>query len=507
MPAQRCCNIRGLDGGPPLANQGRLRSEGAMYQDYGLLIGGEWRRAGGAGEIAVADPATGEVIGAAPAASVQDVEDAIAAADQGLKAWRATQAWARADLLHKVADIMAARAEEAARRITLETGKPIAQARREWGLSLDQFRWHAEEARRIYGRIIESRAPGGRVEISHEPVGIAAAFTAWNFPAFLIARKVAPALAAGCSIIVRPSREVPGTAMLLIDCVKQAGIPAGVVNLVIGPTTTTYDPIMASPRVRKISLTGSTAIGQQMIRDSASTLKRVSMELGGNAPVVVFDDAQVDQVLDLSVPVKFANAGQVCVTADRFYVHERLVKPFVEGFTARARALKLGHGLEESSQMGPLINQRRVDAMEKIVADATARGGHIETGGGRPKGQNKGFFFEPTVISNLPDDALAMREENFGPIAAITAFASAEEAYERANSSEHGLAAYVFTRDPARMREAAARLESGMVGVNSYALAAAEAPFGGIKASGMGREGGAEGILDYMNVKLTQVVV
>ena len=259
--------------------------------------------------------------------------------------------------------------------------------------------------------------------------------------------------------------------------------------------------------MRKISLTGSTAIGQQMIRDSASTLKRVSMELGGNAPVIVFEDAQVDQVLDLSVPVKFANAGQVCVTADRFYVHERLMKPFVEGFTARAKALKLGHGLDETSQMGPLINQRRVDAMEKIVADATARGGRIETGGGRPQGQNKGFFFEPTVITNLPDDALAMKDENFGPIAAITSFGPAEDAYVRANASEYGLAAYVFTRDPARMREAAARLEAGMVGVNSYALAAAEAPFGGIKASGMGREGGAEGILDYMNVKLTQVVV
>ena len=256
-----------------------------MYQDYGLLIGAEWRKTGGGGVIEVADPATGEVIGAAPAASAGDVEEAIAAAEQGLKAWRATQGWARADMLHKVADIMAARAEEAARRITLETGKPIAQARREWALSLDQFRWYAEEARRIYGRIVESRAPGGRVEISHEPVGIAAAFTAWNFPAFLIARKVAPALAAGCSIIVRPSREVPGTAMILIDCVKQAGVPAGVVNLVIGPTSTTYDPIMASPKVRKISLTGSTAIGQQMIRDSAATLKRVSMELGGNAPV------------------------------------------------------------------------------------------------------------------------------------------------------------------------------------------------------------------------------
>lgn len=478
-----------------------------MYETYGLLIGGHWRAKGGAGVIEVTDPATGEVIGAAPAASAADVEEAIAAAASGLKAWRATPAWTRADLLHSIANLMSARTEEAARRITLETGKPIAQARREWGLSIDQFRWHAEEARRIYGRIVESRAPGGRIEVSHEPVGIAAAFTAWNFPAFLIARKVAPALAAGCSIIVRPSREVPGTAMLLVDCVKQAGVPDGAVSLVIGPTSTTYDPIMASPAVRKISLTGSTAIGQQMIRDAAGTLKRVSMELGGNAPVLVFEDAQLEQALDLSVPVKFANAGQVCVTADRFYVHEKLVAPFVEGFTARARALKLGHGLDETSQMGPLINQRRVDAMEKIIADAKARGGRIETGGTRPQGQNKGFFFGPTVITGLPDDALAMAEENFGPIAAVTSFRTAEEVYERANSSEHGLAAYVFTRDPARMREAAARLESGMVGVNSYALAAAEAPFGGIKASGMGREGGTEGILDYMNVKLTQVAV
>lgn len=478
-----------------------------MYDRFGLFIDGHWRAKGGAGTIEVNDPATGETIGSAPAASASDVEEAIASAERGLKTWRGTQAWARADMLHAVASNMQARTEEAARRITLETGKPIAQSRREWSLSVDQFRWYAEEARRIYGRIIESRAPGGRVEVSHEPVGVAAAFTAWNFPAFLIARKVAPALAAGCCIIVRPSREVPGTAMILIDCVRQAGVPAGVVNLVTGPTSTTYDPIMASKAVRKISLTGSTAIGQQMIRDSAATMKRVSMELGGNAPVIVFEDANIESVLDLSVAVKFANAGQVCVTADRFYVHESRQKEFSAGFTARAKALKLGHGLEDSTQMGPLINQRRVDAMEKIIADAKAKGGRIETGGERPQGQNKGFFFEPTVITSLPDDALAMAEENFGPIAVITGFASPEEAYTRANSSEHGLAAYVFTRDPARMREAAATLEAGMVGVNSYALAAAEAPFGGIKASGMGREGGAEGILDYMNVKLTQVVV
>ena len=478
-----------------------------MYDSHGLFIAGEWRTSGGAGTIAVTDPATGEVIGVAASASVADVEDAMASAEKGLALWRATPAWTRADLLHAAATVMQQRTEDAARRITLETGKPIAQARREWGLSVDQFRWYAEEARRVYGRIIESRAPGGRIEVSHEPVGIAAAFTAWNFPAFLVARKVAPALAAGCSIIVRPSRETPGTAMLIVECLKQAGIPAHVVNLVVGTTDMTYKPIMASPKVRKVSLTGSTHVGQQMIRDAAATFKRTTMELGGNAPVIVFDDVALDSVLDTIVPVKFANAGQVCVTGDRFYVHESLHDSFVTGFTQRARALKLGHGLEESSQMGPLINQRRVDAMETILADARRRGGKVGTGGGRPAGQNKGFFFEPTVISSLPDDALALAEENFGPIAAITPFASDDEVYARANASDMGLAAYVFTREPKRMREAARRIESGMVGVNSFALAAAEAPFGGIKASGMGREGGSEGIEDYLNVKLTQVVV
>ena len=478
-----------------------------MYDSHGLFIAGEWRASGGAGTLDITDPATGELIGRAASANMGDVEEAIASAEKGLALWRATPAWTRAGLLHAVATIMQQRTEEAAQRITLETGKPLAQSRREWGLSYDQFRWYAEEARRIYGRIIESRAPGGKIEISHEPVGIAAAFTAWNFPAFLVARKIAPALAAGCSIIVRPSRETPGTAMLMVDCIRQAGIPAHVVNLVVGSTDMTYKPIMASPKVRKVSLTGSTHVGQQMIRDAAETFKRTTMELGGNAPVIVFDDASLDSTLDICIPVKFANAGQVCVTGDRFYVHESLHNKFVAGFTERARALKLGHGLDESSQMGPLINQRRVDAMDAIISDARKQGGKVETGGGRPAGQNKGFFFEPTVISGLPDEALALAEENFGPIAAITPFATDDEVYARANSTDMGLAAYVFPREPRRMREAAARIESGMVGINSFALAAAEAPFGGIKASGMGREGGSEGIEDYLNVKLTQVTV
>ena len=478
-----------------------------MYENFGLFIDGSWRERGGHGTLDVVDPATGETIGAVAAADRADVDEAISAAAAGLKLWRSTSAWTRADLLHAVADIMRDRTEEAARRITLEAGKPLAQSRREWALSVDQFRWYAEEARRIYGRIVESRVPGGRIEVLHEPVGVVAAFTAWNFPAVLIARKVAPALAAGCSVIVRPSSEVPGTAMLIVDCLRQAGVPKGVVNLVVGPTSTTYATLVASPVVRKITLTGSTVVGQQMVRDAAATLKRVSMELGGNAPMIVFDDANVDAVLDLAVPTKFANAGQVCVTPDRFYVHELLHDDFVAGFVKRAGALKLGHGLEEETQMGPLINQRRVDAIEAVIADAEKRGGRIETGGRRPQGQNKGFFFEPTVITGLPDDALALAEENFGPIAAITPFSAVDEVYERANAGDFGLSAYVFTRNPARMREAVARIEAGMVGVNSFALAAAEAPFGGIKASGMGREGGSEGILDFLNVKLSQMTV
>lgn len=478
-----------------------------MYSERGLFIDGAWRRRGGGGDSPVVDPSTGEVLGIAPAASAADTGEAVEAARRGLAVWSATAAWSRADLLHKVADAMAARSEEAVRTITLEAGKPLAQSRREWQLSIEQFRWYAEEARRINGRIVESRVPGGRFEVTHEPVGVAAAFTAWNFPAVLIARKVAPALAAGCSVIVRPSREVPGVAMAMFACLAEAGLPAGVANLVIGTTEDTYRVLMDSPVVRKVSLTGSTEVGRQMIRDAAATMKRVGMELGGNAPTIVFEDADLEQALDLAVPAKFANAGQVCVAPDRFYVHESLYEPFAQGFAARAKSLKVGRGLDEATQMGPLINKRRRDAIEEVVADAERRGGRIVAGGAVPADRNAGFFFEPTVITGLADDARALAQENFGPIAAISAFASDDEAYRRANDSVHGLSAYAFTRSARRAREAVARLQAGMVGVNSFALAAADAPFGGTKHSGMGREGGSEGIADYLDVKLAQVVL
>ena len=478
-----------------------------MYTKYGLFINGQWRQASQGQTAPVLSPVTEQVIGMAPAATSGDTQEAVAAAQRALEQWRHTSAYDRAGALHAIADSMAGRAGEAARMISTETGKPLAQSQREWGLSVEQFRWYAEEARRIYGRIIESRAPGGRLEVHHEPIGVTAAFTAWNFPAALIARKVAPALAAGCAAIVRPSSRTPGTAMVLFDCLRAGNLPDGLANLVVGATPETYEPLMASPIVRKVSLTGSTRVGQQMIRDSADTMKKVSMELGGNAPLIVFEDADLESVLDVAVPTKYANAGQVCVTPDRFYIHESHYDTFVEGFAARASALKLGDGLDEAVQMGPLINRRRLEETEAVVTDTVKAGGRLVTGGKRATRFNSGHFFEPAVLADVPDDAPAMVGENFAPIAAITRFSGDAEVFERANASPMGLSAYVFTRGAARARQAVAELQAGMVGINSFALAAAEAPFGGTKYSGMGREGGSEGIMDYLDVKLAQMTV
>jgi len=477
-----------------------------MYQKFGLFIDGKWRHASDGGTAPVISPVTEKPLGEAPAATRADTEEALESSARGLKAWKSKGAFERAEALHAIADEMVRRKGEAARMISSETGKPLAQSEREWGLAVDQFRWYAEEARRIYGRIVENRVPGGRFEVFHEPVGIAAAFTAWNFPAALVARKAAPALAAGCSIIVRPSSQTPGTAMVMVDCMRAGNLPPGAINLVVGPTDATYAPIMASPAVRKVSLTGSTRVGQQMIRDAADTVKKVSMELGGNAPLIVFDDADMERALNASLPTKYANAGQVCVTPDRFFVHESLHDAFVEGFIGRAKALKLGDGLDPSVQMGPLINAGRLSEIENIVSDATKAGAKLVAGGHRDAAFNAGYFHEPTVLTDVTDEMRVFAEENFGPIAAITRFRSDDEVLERANASPLGLSAYAFTSNPKRARRVVTELKSGMVGINSFALAASEAPFGGTKFSGMGREGGLEGIGDYLDTKLAQTV-
>lgn len=477
-----------------------------LYGAFGLFLSGNWVPEAGEA-CAVVSPVTGAPLDHVPMSRREDTLAAIAAADTALPRLAALGTWERADRLHLAADAMGARADEGARMISLETGKPIAQSGREWTLATDQFRWYAEEARRVEGRITPSRVPGGRFEILSEPVGIVAAFTAWNFPAALPARKLAPALAAGCPVILRPSSQTPGVAMLIVDCLRAAGLPDGSVGLLIGATENTYGPLMASASVRKVSLTGSTRVGQRMIRDAADTMKKVSMELGGNAPLIVFEDADLEATLDAAVPAKFANAGQVCVTPDRIFVHESLHDAFAEGFVARAQALVVGDGLDKATQMGPLINARRREEIERIVANALSSGAKCLAGGRVPPGRNDGFFYEPTVLTGVSDDMHVMASENFGPIAAIAPFAGEDEVVARANSSEMGLSAYAFTRDAARARRTAGALKAGMVGINSFALAAAEAPFGGTKYSGMGREGGPEGIAEYLDTKLVQTVV
>lgn len=475
-----------------------------MYSQFGLFIDGHWTPGTVTGEVI--SPVTEKPLGQVPVATAEETRAAIGAAASALPKLREMGGFARAEALHRAADEMIRRSDEAARMIAAETGKPIAQAGREWGLACDQFRWFAEEARRIYGRIIESRVPGGRFEVSREPVGIVGAFTAWNFPAALPARKLAPALAAGCPVVLRPSSQTPGVAMVMVDCLRASGLPAGAVNLVVGATADTYAPIMADSRVRKVSLTGSTRVGQQMIRDAAQTVKKVSMELGGNAPLIVYDDADLDSALDLTVATKFANCGQVCVTPDRIFVHESLHDAFVAGFVARTAAIRLGDGLDPETGMGPLINAGRLAEIEAIVRDALRSGATLAHGGQRPAHLNSGYFFEPTVLTDVTDEMKVFAEENFGPIAAITRFATEDEVLARANASDMGLSAYAFTRSPERARRTVAALKAGMVGINSFALAASEAPFGGTNHSGMGREGGTEGIEDYLDTKLAQIV-
>lgn len=478
-----------------------------MYEKFGLFINGKWRAAANGDTSPVFSPVTEKPIGEVPQASAADTAAAIAAAEAGLLKWRATPAFSRADRLHAIADELARRTDEAATMISTETGKPIAQSGREWNLVVDQFRWYAEEARRIYGRLIESRVPGGRFEVHHEPVGVVAAFTAWNFPAALIARKLAPALAAGCSVVLRPSSQTPGVAMVLVDCLRAGNLPDGAVNLVVGSTANTYTPVMAAKSVRKVSLTGSTRVGQQMMRDAADTVKKVSMELGGNAPMIVFDDVDIEAVLDVAVPTKFSNCGQVCVTPDRFFIHDSLHDAFVEGFVKRAEALVIGDGRDPTVQIGPLISARSLEAAQAVISEAVANGATLASGGQRPAQFNAGHFLQPTVLTEVSDTARVFAEENFAPIAAITRFSDDDEVLARANASDMGLSAYAFTASPARARRAVAELKAGMVGINSFALAACEAPFGGTNFSGLGREGGSEGIGDYLDTKLAQVVL
>ena len=470
-----------------------------MYIDLALYIDGQFLSGGGRDGEPVINPATGQVLAELPHATRDDLDRAVAAAARAFEAWRRTSPFERGKILSRGADLIRERLDAIARIMTLEQGKPLAESKGEIQHAADIFDWCAEEGRRTYGRVIPGRDAKVRQLVLMEPVGPAAAFTPWNFPALTPARKIGGALAAGCSLVLKAAEETPGTALAIAHALHDAGLPPGVLNLVFGAPAEVSSQLIAADTIRKVSFTGSTAVGKQLMKLAADGVKRTTMELGGNAPVLVFADADLDHAIATAVAGKYRNAGQVCISPSRFFVQDAVYDRFVEGFVQGAQAIQVGDGLEPGVGMGPLANARRLEAMDRILADAEACGGKLRTGGTRLR--NDGYFFSPAVVTDLSDEALLWRDETFGPVAPIARFSDFDEAIARANAVPQGLAAYAFTRSSRTAADVADALQSGMVGVNTLAISTPETPFGGHKESGFGQEGGTEGLQAYLNVK------
>ena len=470
-----------------------------MYTDLALYIDGKWLNGEGRKGEDVINPATGKALGHLPHASTADLDAAITAAEKGLAVWKSTSAYDRSKIMRKAADLLRERYDHVSKVQTQEQGKVYVESRAEVLTSAEIIEWYAEEGRRTYGRVVPGRQKGVRQIVLQEPVGVVAAFTPWNFPTLTPVRKIGGALAAGCSIIIKASEETPGACIELAKCFADAGLPAGVLNLVFGVPANVSEHLIPAKAVKKISFTGSIPVGKHLAGLAARGMKRATMELGGHSPVVVFEDADPEKAADTIAAFKYRNAGQVCISPTRFYVQEKSYNKFLARFTEYAKGLKMGDGLEKGITLGPLANPRRLDAMETFVNDAKARGGKVVSGGSRQG--NQGFFFQPTVITDVPDDSKIMTEEPFGPVAPIVAFKTFDEVVERANSLPYGLAAYAFTSSEKTATAIGDAMQSGMVGVNSVAVSTPETPFGGVKESGYGSEGGIEGLQAYLNTK------
>lgn len=470
------------------------------YPSTQLFIDGEWRPAREGKTIDVVDPATGEAIGTVAHATRVDLDAALEAAERGFATWNATSPFERYKLMRKAADILRQRADEIAQAMTLEQGKPVGEARMETLAGADIIDWFAEEARRTYGQVVPARAPGVTQMIVKLPVGPVAAFTPWNFPINQVVRKLSAALAAGCSIIVKAPEETPAAPAALVRAFADAGIPAGVIGLVYGVPAEISEYLIPHPTIRKISFTGSTPVGKHLAALAGQHMKLATMELGGHAPAIVFDDADIDKAVKVLSASKYRNAGQVCVSPTRFLVQEKSFDGFVDAFTAAAKAVKVGNGFEEGTAMGPLANERRIPVLESLIADAVEQGGELRTGGRRIG--NKGNFFEPTVLANVPTEARIMNEEPFGPVAIINRFATTEDAIAEANRLPYGLASYAFTRSTETADHLGKRIVAGMTSINHNGLALPEIHFGGVRDSGYGSEGGSEAINAYLVPKL-----
>ena len=476
-----------------------------MYSKFGQFIDGKWQSSSNNETYDVINPATEEIIGKASKASSEDVNKALKSAEKGFAVWKKFSPWDRASIIRRIADLMRKKNNDLAKWMTLETGKPLSESLAEVSASADIFEWNAEETKRIYGQTVQSRFENTRVIINYEPVGVVAALSPWNFPLILAARKISTALAAGCSVICKPDVIAPGTVMELVDIINQCEVPPGVVNLLSGDPPSIAAQLISSDIVKKISLTGSTRVGKIILKQAAEKIQRVTMELSGHAPFIVHSDANIEKATDMAMAAKYRNNGQVCISPSRFYIHESKKEQFTKSFVNKTLKLKIGNGMEKGVQLGPITTKKRLEEIEKLVELTKKEGAKVLCGGKRPSGFNKGYFYEPTVFDDVKDNFTIMKEEPFGPLTPILTFKNFDEVVVKANNQLAGLAAYVCTGSIELANKTSESLETGMVAINTPFLSNAETPFGGIKQSGYGREGGSVGIKDYLNIKYTHL--
>jgi succinate-semialdehyde dehydrogenase/glutarate-semialdehyde dehydrogenase len=471
-----------------------------------LYIGGRWRPATGGGTLSVEDPSTGQTLVEVADATPEDALAALGAAADAQAAWAATAPRERGEILRRAHELLLARAEELALVMTLEMGKALGESRAELTYAAEFLRWFSEEAVRIHGRYMTNTTGAGRILTMRQPVGPCVFVTPWNFPTAMGTRKIAPAIAAGCTMVVKPAQQTPLSMLALVRLLEEAGLPGGVLNVITAHHSgAVIEPLLKDPRTRKLSFTGSTEVGRTLIAQSAEQILRVSMELGGNAPFVVFEDADLDAAVEGALTAKLRNVGEACTAANRFHVHESLADEFARRMAERMATLKVGRGTESGVDVGPLIDDRQRAIVEELVGDALAGGSRLLCGGERVPGP--GYFFAPTVLADVPAGARLLREEIFGPVAPIVAFSTEEQAISAANATEYGLVAYLYTRDLARAFRVSEAIEAGMIGVNQGIVSNPAAPFGGVKQSGFGREGGFEGIGEYLETKYVALSV
>ena len=478
-----------------------------MYEKFGQFINGEWKKSSKGETYEVINPANEEIIGSASKASNDDIQLALKSAEKGLEIWKNTSPWERSKIIRKISELLRKKTDVLAKWLTLEVGKPLIEAAGEIGGAADIFEWNSEETKRIYGETLQSRFPNTRIHVYYQPVGVVAALVPWNFPIILASRKISTALAAGCSVIVKPDVITPGSVMELVNICKEAGVPPGVINLLSGDPAFISDQLLSSDIIKKVSITGSTRVGKLILKKAADKVQRVTMELSGHSPFIVFDDVDINKVTDMAITAKFRNNGQVCISPGRFYIHESKKEQFAKLMVEKTKKLKIGNGMEKDVNLGPLTTKKRLEEIEQLVETTKKEGGRILSGGKRPSGFNKGFYYEPTVFDNIKDNFTITKQEPFGPLVPILTFKKFDEVVERSNNNELGLASYIYTNDMEKANKASELMETGTVAVNTPVVAVAEAPFGGIKQTGYGREGGSMAIKDYLNIKYTHMGV